>query len=77
MLDDALDLARTLLKQWLLAVLWDGVLFNVGRIALLACTLGRYPRGAVLQRHAGRISLAGCAVLLVLWAAIALHNQRL
>ena len=55
LLDDALDLARVLLKRLLLATVWDGVLFNLGRVALLASTLGHDPGGATLEHRAGRI----------------------
>ena len=55
-------------------VLWEIVLFNLGRGALLALTLGRYPRGAVVESHSGRISLTGVAVLALIWLGIVLFN---
>jgi len=72
MVDDAIDLVRSLLRQALIATVWEIVLSNLGRITLMACTLGRYPRGVALERHADRIAVAGFAVLLAAWGAIAL-----
>lgn len=58
-------------------ILWDTILFQLGRIALLAFTLGRYPRGDAAKRHEDRIAGAGAVFLLILWCAIALlhHGQ--
>jgi hypothetical protein len=63
------------LKFVFFAMLWSLVLFNLGRLALLICTAGRYPRGRALELHADRISLVGFAVLICAWSAIALHNH--
>ena len=57
------------------AMLWSLALFNLGRIALLICTAGRYPRGRALELHADRISLVGFAVLVGAWSVIALYNH--
>lgn len=53
-------------------VLWQLLLFNLGRGSLLLCTLGRYPRGETLRRDANRIALTGLFVLILVWSAIAL-----
>jgi hypothetical protein len=57
------------------ALVWQFVLFNVGRFALLLLTVGRYPRGRIVQLHENRISLVGLAALLFAWSAIAIHNN--
>jgi hypothetical protein len=58
--------------EWLL---WSSVLFNLGRITLLLCTLGRYPRGDALDRDVNRIALVGLLALVCLWSAIAIYNN--
>lgn len=56
-------------------VLWEILLFNLGRVALLVLTLGRYPRGAVAESHNGRVSLAGVAVIALIWLGVVLFNH--
>jgi hypothetical protein len=75
MSDSLTELLRGIMKFVLEWLIWDTVLFNLGRIALLLCTLGRYPRGAALHRDANRIAAAGALVLLATWSAVALHNH--
>ena len=54
-------------------VVFDFVLFNIGRGALLACTLGRYPRGRALQRDDGLI--AGVGFVVLTGVALGLYNN--
>ncbi|HEY0197112.1 MAG TPA: hypothetical protein VGC19_01060 [Rhodanobacter sp.] len=56
-------------------LLWSFVLFNFGRITLLLCTFGRYPRGQMLKRDETRIALTGLLVLACGWSCIALYNN--
>jgi hypothetical protein len=51
------------------------VLFNVGRVTLLAVTVGRYPRGRMLVAHEERIVACGVLVLVLAWCAIVLYNH--
>jgi hypothetical protein len=55
-------------------VLVDFVLFNIGRGALLACTLGRYPHGRELERDADWIAVTGFGVVLLTGLALAVCN---
>ncbi|HEY6941960.1 hypothetical protein [Dokdonella sp.] len=50
-------------------------LFHVGRGALLACTLGRYPHGRALERDAGRITAAGLAVVVLTGVTLAVYDN--
>ena len=58
-------------------VVVDFFLFNVGRGALLACTLGRYPRGRALERDAHGIAGAGFAVVVLTGVTLAVYNNVL
>ena len=57
------------------AVIWDFVLFQLGRAVLLTATLGRYPTNRDCAQSRGRIQLVGIASLGVLWVAIAAFNN--
>jgi hypothetical protein len=56
-------------------VVIDAFLFNVGRGALLVCTLGRYPRGRALERDAPWIAGAGFAVVVLTGVVLAVYNN--
>lgn len=75
MLSEAIDTVAAVLKAIFLAVVWNIVLFNLGRCALLLLTAGSYPRGRALEAHVNRISAAGVAVLVAAWSALALYNN--
>jgi GH24 family phage-related lysozyme (muramidase) len=51
------------------------VLFNIGRGALLTCTLGRYPHGRALERDSQWIVAAGVVVVVLTGIALALYNN--
>jgi hypothetical protein len=55
--------------------LYNIVLFNLGRVALLLVSFGRYPRGRTLSAHEGRISACGVLVVILVWCGIALFNH--
>ena len=55
-------------------LLFNVILFNVGRVALLVVSLGRYPRGRNLIVHERRISACGILVIVLVWCGIALFN---
>jgi hypothetical protein len=75
MQDDMAKAAGSALKFVVSYVLWSLVLFNLGRVVLLICTLGRYPRGKALVEHVNRISFVGVLVIVGLWVSIAVHNN--
>ncbi|GAA0713290.1 hypothetical protein [Dokdonella soli] len=56
-------------------IIWPLVLFNLGRVALLLITFGRYPRGLDTECHVNQISLAGVFVLVLAWSLIAVYNN--
>ncbi|QBB69893.1 hypothetical protein ELE36_05660 [Pseudolysobacter antarcticus] len=58
-------------------IIWSFVLFNLGRASLLLVTLGQYPRGFYVHRHANQISLAGIFVLVLAWLVVAIYNNIL
>jgi hypothetical protein len=59
--------------------LWDIIfqiiLFNIGRLTLLLVTLGHYPKGRSLERDADKISGVGILVVFLAWIIIALYNN--
>ena len=63
------------LRWFLWEILFHIVLFNLGRLFLLIVTLGKYPRGSVVETDVEKISWAGVAVVLFTWLAIALYNN--
>ncbi len=56
-------------------IIWDFVLFQVGRVVMLAVTLGRYPTRKDCARSRGRIQWVGIATLVVAWLVIAAFNN--
>jgi len=67
--------AVTALRFVFVHLLYNIVLFNLGRAALLLISLGRYPRGRNLSAHEGRISACGVLVVVLVWCGIALFNH--
>jgi hypothetical protein len=65
----------SVIKSIFYVLVWQFVLFNVGRITLLLVTVGRYPKGRLVELHVNRISLVGLAVLFTAWSAVAIHNN--
>jgi len=62
--------------RWLLwNLLFEIILFNLGRGILLLVTIGNYPRGEKLERDETYISLAGVGVVVIVWVSIALYNN--
>ena len=58
-------------------IIWDFVLFHLGRTVLLIGTLGRYPTRRDCEQARGRIRWIGIVMLIVLWVAVALFNNLL
>ncbi|WP_430389964.1 hypothetical protein [Dyella sp. 20L07] len=56
-------------------VIWDFVLFQLGRIVLFSATLGRYPTRKECTQSRDRIQWVGIATLGVLWVAVATVNN--
>ena len=75
MQEDIAKSALAVVKFLVHWVVWSFVLFNLGRAALLLVTLGRFPRGLDVERHANQISLAGVFVLFSAWSLIAIYNN--
>ena len=62
--------------RWIaVEALWNAILFNLGRVALLIVTAGKFPRQRDLSRSADAISFVGVAMLFLLWLAVALVNN--
>jgi len=75
MLSDLVRFIVESLKIVFFSIVWSAVLFNVGRLVLLICTFGRYPRGRMLELHANRISGVGVLFLACAWIGIAGYNH--
>ena len=67
----------SIIKFVLFHVLWEIILFNLGRVALLLCTLGRYPRGRLLELHDSRISFAGFVVVILALTSVGVFNRTI
>lgn len=75
MFEDAAKIVGSIVRYVVVEVIFDFVLFQVGRGALLAITLGRYPKRNDCERSRRGIQLAGFLTLLVIWLAIAVYNN--
>lgn len=69
--------AGSVIKFILFHVLWEIILFTLGRATLLLCTLRRYPRGRWLELHNDRIGFVGVVVVVLAWASVALFNRTI
>jgi hypothetical protein len=64
------------LGRWLLGyLLWERVLFHLGRVTLRLLTLGRWPGYRRAERRSDWISAAGLLPLLALWLVLAAWNN--
>ena len=67
---------RFFLESLLVDLVWGVLLFNLGLVPLWLLALGRYPRGAAVERHANRISLFGLLLVVTAVAGVRLlHGQ--
>lgn len=65
----------TAIKFIFYIVVFNIILFNVGRVTLLTATLGKYPRYNHIGRDSEKIASVGVLVLVVAWSAIAIFNN--
>lgn len=56
-------------------IIWDFVLFQLGRVVLLMVTFGRYPTSKDCERARDRIQWVGIAALVMAWVVIAVFNN--
>ena len=75
MFEDAAKIVGSIVRYVVEIVILDFVLFQVGRGALLAITLGRYPKRNDCERSRHGIQWAGFLTLVVIWLAIAVYNN--
>lgn len=76
------DLVEDILKgvlgviKWLAwHLLFEIILFNVGRVFLLVVTGLKYSRGVYVELHQSSISMVGLGVIFAIWACIAVYNN--
>jgi hypothetical protein len=65
----------SVLRFLLVNLLTNILLFNLGRVALLIVTLGRYPHGRSLVAHEQRIWACGILTMVLIWCGIAIFNN--
>lgn len=63
------------IKFILYVVVFNIILFNLGRVTLLTTTLGKYPRYRHIERDSEKIAWFGVFVLVAAWSAIAIYNN--
>ncbi len=56
-------------------VIFEIILFNLGRVSLLFITLGRYPKGIWLKKHETRIGLTGLLIIISILLVIGIFNN--
>ena len=75
MFEDLARIVGSIVRFIVETVILDFVFLQLGRGALLAVTLGRYPRHDDLERSRRGIQGAGALTLVVIWSAIAVYNN--
>ncbi|HEY4143475.1 hypothetical protein [Pinirhizobacter sp.] len=75
MFEDATRIVGSIVRYVVVDVIFDFVLLQVGRGALLAVTMGRYPTRNDCERSRSGIEWAGFLTLVVIWLAIAVYNN--
>lgn len=75
MRESILDAIKAIIRFFFETIIWNFVLFHVGRAVMLTITLGRYPTRRDCAQFPERIQLAGMVVLITLWAAVAVSNN--
>lgn len=75
MRDAIVDAVGATIRFTFKVIIWDFVLFQVGRVVMLTVTLGRYPTRKDCEQSRGRIQWVGTATLVVLWVAVAVFNN--
>jgi hypothetical protein len=75
MFEDAAKIVGSIVRYFVVEVIFDFVLFQVGRGALLVVTLGRYPTRADCERSRGGVQCAGFLTFVIIWLAIAVYNN--
>lgn len=65
----------SIIRWFLLELVFQIVCFNLGRAFLLIVTLGKYPGAKASERNSEGIALVGFGVLAAAWTAIALYNN--
>ena len=78
-MEDILELLfnglKEVMKFLLYVIIFQIVLFNIGRFTLLSVTIGKYPRYRHVERDADKIAFFGFFVLLCMWTVVALYNN--
>lgn len=75
MFEDLARIVGSIVRFIVEIVILDFVFLQLGRGALLAVTLGRYPKRDDLERSRQGIQWAGALTLVVIWSAIAVYNN--
>ena len=58
---------------WL--VLFQIIIFNIGRVSLLIITLGKYPRFSHIQKDTDKIIYFGLFLIVAAWATLVIYNN--
>ncbi|WP_189403033.1 hypothetical protein [Arenicella chitinivorans] len=74
-MDEILDFAKPVFRFLLWQLIWLTLLFNVGRVSLLAITLGKYPRGNLQPKDQTIASTFGLAIVFLVWLSIVIFNR--
>lgn len=75
MRETIVDVFKAITRFIFEVIIWDFVLFHLGRVAMLTVTLGRYPSRKDCTQSRGHIQVAGIATLATFWSAIAIFNN--
>ncbi len=65
----------SVLRHVLFEILFNLILFNLGRMFYLVITLGQYPKGIWLKKHENRISFTGLFIVVATWVLIFIYNR--
>ena len=56
-------------------VLFQIIIFNIGRVSLLIITLGKYPRFSHIQKDTDKITYFGLFLIIAAWASLVIYNN--
>ena len=74
-MDEILDFVKPIFRILLWQLIWQTVLFNIGRFFLLAVTLGKYPRGYLQPKDQAIASIFGLIFIFLAWLSILIFNR--
>ena len=65
----------SVIRFFLWLVLFQFIIFNIGRVSLLIITLGKYPRFSHIQKDTDKIIYFGLLLVITAWATLVIYKN--